>query len=69
MPKPSATGRARKIKLIIFDVDGVLTDGKIWIFPAPGGSQAGAQQSVLEKSAQFSGQGGFGLHSTSLIEA
>jgi len=69
MPKPSATARARKIKLIIFDVDGVLTDGKIWIFPTPGGSQAGAQQSVLEKSAQFSGQGGFGLHSTSLIEA
>jgi len=74
MPKPSATARARKIKLILFDVDGVLTDGKIWIFPAPSGaSQSGAQQSVLEKSAQgFSrpeGQGGFGLHSTSLIEA
>ena len=37
MPKSSATARARKIKLILFDVDGVLTDGKIWIFPAPGG--------------------------------
>ena len=33
--KTSATARARKIKLILFDVDGVLTDGKIWIFPAP----------------------------------
>ena len=65
----SATARARKIKLILFDVDGVLTDGKIWIFPAPGGSQAGGQQSVLEKSAPHGGQGGFGLHSTSLIEA
>jgi 3-deoxy-D-manno-octulosonate 8-phosphate phosphatase (KDO 8-P phosphatase) len=65
-PKSSATARARKIKLILFDVDGVLTDGKIWIFPAPGGAQSGAQQSVLERSAQ---QGGFGLHSTSLIEA
>ena len=42
MPKPSATARARKIKLILFDVDGVLTDGKIWIFPAPGGSQGSA---------------------------
>jgi 3-deoxy-D-manno-octulosonate 8-phosphate phosphatase (KDO 8-P phosphatase) len=62
MPKPSATARARKIKLIIFDVDGVLTDGKIWIFPAPGGSTT-ANPSVLEKSAQH------GLHSTSLIEA
>ncbi len=57
--------RAKKIRLILFDVDGVLTDGKIWIFPAP----AGAQQSVLEQSAQHAGQGGFGLHSTTLIEA
>jgi 3-deoxy-D-manno-octulosonate 8-phosphate phosphatase (KDO 8-P phosphatase) len=65
MPKSSATARARKIKLILFDVDGVLTDGKIWIFPAPSGSQ----QSVLEKSAQHGGEGGFGFHSTSLIEA
>jgi 3-deoxy-D-manno-octulosonate 8-phosphate phosphatase (KDO 8-P phosphatase) len=74
MPKPSATARARKIKLILFDVDGVLTDGKIWIFPAPGGYEAGAQpavleKSVLERSAQHGGQGGFGLHSTTLIEA
>jgi 3-deoxy-D-manno-octulosonate 8-phosphate phosphatase (KDO 8-P phosphatase) len=67
MPKPSATARARKIKLIIFDVDGVLTDGKIWIFPAPEGSTT-ANPSVLEKSAQH-GQSGFGLHSSSLIEA
>jgi 3-deoxy-D-manno-octulosonate 8-phosphate phosphatase (KDO 8-P phosphatase) len=57
--------RAKKIKLILFDVDGVLTDGKIWIFPAP----AGTQQSVLEQSAKHGGQGGFGLHSVSLIEA
>jgi 3-deoxy-D-manno-octulosonate 8-phosphate phosphatase (KDO 8-P phosphatase) len=47
MPKSSATARARKIKLILFDVDGVLTDGKIWIFPAPAGSpQSGAQPGV-----------------------
>src|SRR6202166_3678294 len=74
MPKPSASARARKIKLILFDVDGVLTDGKIWIFPAPpGGEQSGAQQSLLEKSAESVSrretQGGFGLQSTSLIEA
>jgi len=25
--------RAKNIKLLLFDVDGVLTDGKIWIFP------------------------------------
>ncbi len=69
MPKPSATARARKIKLILFDVDGVLTDGKIWIFPAPGGLPSGVQQSVLEKSATHSEPGGFGLQSTSMIEA
>jgi 3-deoxy-D-manno-octulosonate 8-phosphate phosphatase (KDO 8-P phosphatase) len=69
MPKPSATARARNIKLILFDVDGVLTDGKIWIFPTPGGQQSGVQQSILEKSAEHAEQGGFGFHSTSLIEA
>ena len=57
--------RAKKIRLILFDVDGVLTDGKIWIFPAP----SGAQPSVLQQSAQHGGEGGFGFHSTTLIEA
>ena len=66
MPKKiSAQARARKIKLLLFDVDGVLTDGKLFIFPAP----AGTQQSVLEKSAEHGGRGGFGFHSQSLIEA
>src|SRR4030088_1035919 len=61
MSKP----RARKIKLILFDVDGVLTDGKIWIFPAP----AGAQQNVLQQANQHRSDGGFGFQSSSLIEA
>ncbi len=65
--------RARKIKLILFDVDGVLTDGKIWIFPAPAGVEQGLanspNQTLLARSAQQTGQGGFGLHSTTLIEA
>src|SRR5258708_6706983 len=66
MPKKlSAIARARKIRLLLFDVDGVLTDGKLFIFPAPPGSQ----QSILEQSARHGGQGGFGLHSQSLIEA
>src|SRR6202035_6140828 len=47
MPKSSAIARARKIKLIIFDVDGVFTDGKIWIYPTPAGSpQSGLQTGV-----------------------
>src|SRR6266403_4460278 len=61
MSKP----RAKKIKLILFDVDGVLTDGKIWIFPAP----AGTQQSVLQQANQQRSDGGFGFNSASLIEA
>ena len=57
--------RAKKIKLILFDVDGVLTDGKIWIFPAP----AGAQQKTQEHAAKHEDEGGFGLLSQSMIEA
>lgn len=57
--------RAKKIKLLLFDVDGVLTDGKLFIFPAP----PGTQQSILEQSAKHGGQGGFGFHSQSMIEA
>jgi|SRR5277367_3904401 3-deoxy-D-manno-octulosonate 8-phosphate phosphatase (KDO 8-P phosphatase) len=62
--------RARKIKLLLFDVDGVLTDGKLFIFPAPAGSPTSVlDQRTQERSAQHGGQGGFGLHSQSLIEA
>ena len=62
MAKLSAQARARKIKLLLFDVDGVLTDGKLFIFPAP----AGTQQSVLDqrtrdRSAKHAGEGGLGL--------
>jgi len=62
--------RAKRIKLLLFDVDGVLTDGKLFIFPAP----PGTQQSILDRtekdqSARHGGQGGFGLHSQSMIEA
>lgn len=72
MPKLSPAARARKIKLLLFDVDGVLTDGKLFIFPAP--APAGMQQSALDQrtqqqSAQHAGQGGFGFQSQSLIEA
>ena len=33
MPKLSPQARARKIKLLLFDVDGVLTDGKLFFLP------------------------------------
>jgi len=61
----SARARAKKVQLLLFDVDGVLTDGKIYIFPAA----PGIQQSIEEQAARHGGQGGFGLHSQSMIEA
>src|SRR5256712_6616964 len=57
--------RAKKIKLPLFDVDGVLTDGKLFIFPTP----PGTQQTVQQHAAQHGGEGGFGLHSQTYIEA
>ena len=69
MPRPSAAARARKIKLIIFDVDGVLTDGKIWIFPAPAGSGPRPAQSTPDISAPPGDSGVVGFQSASLIEA
>ena len=57
--------RAKKIKLLLFDVDGVLTDGKIWIFPAPAGSHASSEELVAKQVAK----GGFGLISQTYVEA
>src|SRR5437588_6703983 len=57
--------RAKKIKLLLFDVDGVLTDGKLFIFPTP----PGTQQTVQQHPVQHGGEGGFGLHSQTYIEA
>ena len=62
---PDAKARAKKIKLLLFDVDGVITDGKLFFFPAP----AGAQPTTQEHAAKYGGQGGFGLYSQSVIEA
>jgi 3-deoxy-D-manno-octulosonate 8-phosphate phosphatase (KDO 8-P phosphatase) len=39
MPKLSASSRAKKIKLLLFDVDGVLTDGKLFFLPASAGER------------------------------
>ena len=49
----SAGERARKIQLIIFDVGGVLTDGGIWLFPAPAPSGTTA-----DHAAQMESKGG-----------
>jgi 3-deoxy-D-manno-octulosonate 8-phosphate phosphatase (KDO 8-P phosphatase) len=58
MPKTSsAQTRAKKIKLLLFDVDGVLTDGQIFIFPVP---TEGAQPIVVEAKG-FSAHDGAGI--------
>jgi 3-deoxy-D-manno-octulosonate 8-phosphate phosphatase (KDO 8-P phosphatase) len=51
--------RAKKIKLILFDVDGVLTDGTIWLVPGVGGAH-GSKQHVAE---------GNSIASSSIVEA
>jgi 3-deoxy-D-manno-octulosonate 8-phosphate phosphatase (KDO 8-P phosphatase) len=61
----SSRSRAKKIKLLLFDVDGVLTDGKLFFFPATPGTNL----TTREQSAKHGGQGGFGLASQSIIEA
>lgn len=57
--------RARKIKLLLFDVDGVMTDGTIWLFPAP----AGARQSTKEQAGKMADAGGYAISSETTIEA
>lgn len=57
--------RARRIKIIIFDVDGVLTDGTIWLVPGPPGAASTFQDHLAKKS----GEAGFGVHSTTMMEA
>ena len=48
-----STARAQKIKVIIFDVDGVLTDGTLWFFPTP--TQDAATVTAGEVKADASG--------------
>ena len=60
----TATERARRIKIIIFDVDGVLTDGTIWLVPAPGGTSAGVQRDLAAQDGV-----GFGVSSATMMEA
>src|SRR2546423_173848 len=49
-PLMSPEERAKKIKVLVFDVDGVLTDGKIWLFPAPAGAELKTQQQAQPKA-------------------
>ena len=57
--------RAQKIKVLLFDVDGVLTDGKLFFMPAPAGSEP---QSIKPEHAEKPHLGGFGIASSTMIE-
>jgi 3-deoxy-D-manno-octulosonate 8-phosphate phosphatase (KDO 8-P phosphatase) len=50
MPKLSPAARARKIKLLLFDVDGVLTDGKLFFLPVVSESTARRDSSLTSPS-------------------
>jgi len=55
MPKKlSAQARARKIKLLLFDVDGVLTDGKLYFLPDRDKNQGSFELSA-QGSIEFKG--------------
>lgn len=61
----TAAERARRIKVVLFDVDGVLTDGTIWLVPAPSpAASAATQQQLASKDGV-----GFGVSSTTMMEA
>ena len=60
----TAEERARRIKVLVFDVDGVLTDGSIWLFPAPK-----TDAEVAGHAAAMEGRGGYAMISSTMIEA
>lgn len=58
----SAAERARRIRLILFDVDGVLTDGKIWILPrAAAGPDGNTVATETVEAKGFHAQDGVGI--------
>jgi 3-deoxy-D-manno-octulosonate 8-phosphate phosphatase (KDO 8-P phosphatase) len=53
----SAHSRARNIKIILFDVDGVWTDGGIWIIPVPV-SEGGKVESRMVEAKGYNAHDG-----------
>ncbi len=52
--------RAKKIKMLLLDVDGVMTDGKIWMLPGAGKSSP--QQEEREDNVDSGGYAISGMH-------
>jgi 3-deoxy-D-manno-octulosonate 8-phosphate phosphatase (KDO 8-P phosphatase) len=57
----SAQDRARRIKIILFDVDGVLTDGTIWIYPFPVTESDGTLTTRMVEAKGYSAHDGAGV--------
>ena len=57
----SAEERARRIRIILFDVDGVLTDGTIWIYPMPVAQPDGSIFTKMVEAKGFSAHDGAGV--------
>ena len=59
-----ALDRAKKIRIILFDVDGVLTDGTLWFIPAP----TSAPRSTDAQAQQHANSPGYGIVSQNMVE-
>ncbi|MGO9339526.1 MAG: KdsC family phosphatase [Terracidiphilus sp.] len=57
----SAEDRARRIKVILFDVDGVLTDGTIWVLPIPVPQPGGIMATNVVEAKGFNAHDGAGV--------
>jgi len=58
---PSVIDRARRIKIVLFDVDGVWTDGTIWLVP---GRPADNALDQIQNQKNI----GFGVNSATMVE-
>ena len=57
----TAQDRARRIKIILFDVDGVLTNGTIWVIPAPVTEPEGSITTRMVDAKGFNAHDGAGV--------
>jgi 3-deoxy-D-manno-octulosonate 8-phosphate phosphatase (KDO 8-P phosphatase) len=57
----TAQDRARRIKIVLFDVDGVLTNGSIWIIPVPVAGPDGKLSSKMVEAKGYSAHDGAGM--------
>ena len=55
------TELASKIRLLLMDVDGVLTDGKLYNVPGPVGTPAGTPDGAMAETKGFDSQDGIAL--------